>query len=245
MDIGIKPPISILSINYERYSMSKRKMKQSSNLHFSVSTYFPRTKHQGDSALAIQKRNDCLILGSAGTGKSYLAINKALELIEAGAYRRLLIIRSTVPTRDQGFLPGTKEEKQAVYELPYQTIVNELYSRGDAYGILKQKGTICFESTSYLRGITLDDTIILLDEVQNCTFEEINTVYTRLGENSQIIICGDFAQTDKGVGKSGIGKALQIIEQIDKFDIVYMTEDDIVRSDRVKRWIVASNRLVS
>lgn len=207
-----------------------------------VHGFRPLTTNQDISHQNIKNGFDTFILGSAGTGKTFLAINAAMELVDEGEVRRVIIVRSTVPSRDQGFLPGTADEKAAIYERPYNQIFSDIYGRGDAYGILKSKGIVKFESTSYLRGMTFDDAIIIIDEAQNLTWEEFNTVYTRLGDNSRVIVCGDIAQTDKAVGKTGLNKVVEIGKNINGFSFIWMSEDDIVRSGRVKQWIIQSNR---
>ena len=141
-----------------------------------------------------------------------------------------------------GFLPGTDEEKAAIYELPYRSIVDDLYSgRGGNYQRLKDAKVIDFTSTSFLRGITMDNAVIVIDEVQNMTDGEINTVMTRVGNNSRVIILGDFRQNDLSGSReeSCIGKLLQTLMYVPSFVSIEMEADDIVRSGLVKEWILA------
>lgn len=190
-------------------------------------------------------RNLCLT-GYAGTGKTYIALSLALEDIVDEAKYKIAIYRSAVQSRDIGFLPGTEEEKMAAYEKPYSQIVNKLMGRDDAYGLLKTKRVISFESTSFLRGITLDNTVVLLDEAQNLDDGEINTILTRLGKNSRVIICGDIRQTDIRGSRSGLTLLNKVLTKIpDEFTMVDMEECDIVRSGFVKKWIIALEEVKS
>src|SRR5690606_6797494 len=118
------------------------------------------------------------------------------DVINEKAYGKIVLVRSVVPSREMGFLPGSIKDKTRAYEDPYYEIVGDLFGRGDAYDILKQKGLIQFTTTSFLRGTTFNDAIVIADEIQNMTFPELHTIMTRLGNNSKIIMCGDFRQTD-------------------------------------------------
>jgi phosphate starvation-inducible protein PhoH len=155
------------------------------------------------------------------------------------------VVRSAVPTRDIGFLPGSLKEKIEAYEEPYKIIVSEIFGRGDAYGILKNKGQIEFVTTSYLRGITLDDCIVIVDEFQNCTFQELDTIITRIGENGKIIFSGDYRQSDldKSRERAGMIKFLDILERMYEFEFVEFEAEDIVRSGLVKSYIIAKSEL--
>ena len=158
-----------------------------------------------------------------------------------GDFQKLVIIRSAVPTRDIGFLPGTEKEKASVYEEPYKDIANDLFGRGDAYEILKQKNLVEFMTTSFIRGITLRDAVILIDECQNMSFHELDSIITRMGENTRVIFCGDFRQADlKG---NGIRDFFQVLKRMSLFDFIEFEVEDIVRSDFVKTYIIAKNEL--
>lgn len=184
-----------------------------------------------------------VLQGSAGTGKTFIALNRAFnEIINGKAnYRRIVLVRSAVATRDVGHLPGTLEEKQAIYELPYIGICNELFNRGDAYGLMKKNGIIEFMLTSYVRGITLDETIVIVDEFQNMTAHEADSIITRLGQGSKIIFCGDTCQTDfTRNNEKDIDVFMKVLERIpNHFDFNTFTNDDIVRSGIVKDYIKA------
>lgn len=188
--------------------------------------------------------NHLLLHGPAGTGKTFIPMFLALrELLEEGSrspYRKIVILRSIVPTRDMGHLPGTKQEKMEPFERPYREIVNELCTRDDAYDILKQKGLIEFECTGYLRGCTLNHSIIVVDEAQNCNEHELDTIITRVGSSAKIIFCGDYLQSDlKHKEKEGFKRFLDILLKMKRVVSVQFTHDDIVRSEFVKEYIIA------
>ena len=185
-------------------------------------------------------------IGSAGTGKTYLSMALALEeVMESENFQQIIVIRSAVQSRDQGFMPGSLSDKMGYYETPYQDIVNDLFGRGDAYQILKSKGMLKFMSTSFVRGLTFDKSIIIVDECQNMRYDELRTVMTRVGESSRIIFCGDTKQDDLACSKnrldtSGLAGFMRILRRMNKsFDIIEFTVDDIVRSSIVKEFIIA------
>jgi phosphate starvation-inducible PhoH-like protein len=211
--------------------MAKRKPMAALNLDLAVLD--PMTNNQ---SRAFASKKHLVLEGAAGTGKSYCSIYLGLEDISDGKYQSMTIIRSCVPTRDIGFLPGNTEEKTAVYEAPYQEICNSLFGRGDAYQILKKKDIINFITTSFIRGITLDNTVIIVDEVQNMTFQELDSIITRVGANCRIIFCGDYNQSDlKG---NGLKDFLKILNAMGDFDTISFTKEDIVRSGLVKSYII-------
>lgn len=181
-----------------------------------------------------------VLSGYAGTGKTFISIYKALEDVLGGRqYNKLIILRSAVSTRDIGALPGDLEEKGSVFELPYYEICDSLFNKPNAYERLKEQGKIRFSLTSYVRGITFDNSIIVVDEIQNLSYHELYSVMTRAGENSKIIFCGDFRQTD--TKDSGIHKFLSVLHRMNGRAAFYTFEkDDIVRSGIVKDFIIAS-----
>jgi phosphate starvation-inducible protein PhoH len=183
-----------------------------------------------------------LAMGSAGTGKSlislYLALNDVLN--KNTPYEKIKIIRSVVPSREIGYLPGDLEEKIEIYEAPYQDLFTYLLEMPTAYEKFKKFNTVEFLPTSFLRGQTWDNTIVVADEVQNMNFFEINTIMTRIGNNSKILLLGDTAQTDLYKNKwdvSGIKSLEKAIQGNRFFDTVHFTKHDIVRSEFVKSWI--------
>lgn len=208
---------------------------------------FPITDNQEKAFESFSYNKNILLHGVAGTGKTfislYLALKDALEYYNNKS--NIQIIRSVVPTRDMGFLPGNQKEKSKAYEEPYYSICNELFDRGDAYDILKRKGIIEFSTTSFIRGLTFNDTTVIVDECQNMTWHELDSVITRLGENSRIVFCGDFRQSDFlwNKDKSGIHDFMKVIKTMDSFDFIEFDQDDIVRSALVKEYIISKLEL--
>lgn len=186
----------------------------------------------------------CIVAhGTAGTGKTFAAIFLAMnEILRVGAEcDKLVIVRSAVPTREQGFVPGTLEEKAAIYEAPYGPMFQKLFGRTNTYKDMKEAGLVQFETTSFNRGVTWDNVIVVVDECQNMTFHELNTLMTRLGNYSRIIFCGDVPQKDlnKRGDETGMPKFLQVAERMDSFSIIKFNKHDIVRGPLVKEWIEA------
>jgi phosphate starvation-inducible protein PhoH len=192
------------------------------------------------------KRGDYFVAlhGVAGTGKTFCAVYKALEevLDKSNPFKKIIIVRSAVQSREIGHLPGDVTEKMEIYSQPYVQICHTLFDRKDAYQRLEEQGYIEFISTSFIRGMSFDDAIIIVDEMQNLTFEEIDTVMTRVGYRSKIIWCGDYRQTDlnkKRNDMSGILKFFDIADRMGAFTKVEFTPEDIVRSSLVKDYILA------
>ncbi len=214
--------------------------------HFQPKSFSPITRNQ-KRVFDYFSNNHLVLHGMAGTGKSFLSLYLSIQAILAkkSPYLKIIVVRSAVPTRDIGFLPGSLKEKIEAYEEPYKIIVSEIFGRGDAYGILKNKGQIEFVTTSYLRGITLDDCIVIVDEFQNCTFQELDTIITRIGENGKIIFSGDYRQSDldKSRERAGMIKFLDILEKMYEFEFVEFDAEDIVRSGLVKSYIIAKSEL--
>lgn len=206
----------------------------------------PITHSQHELVNAFDSGNHIVANGSAGTGKTFLACFLALrELLKADStYKKIIIIRSAVPTRDLGFLPGSIEEKYAIYEQPYMDIFAELLRRASSYQDMKEVGWVEFCTTSYVRGLTWDDAIVIIDECQSATFHEINSVVTRIGKNTRLIIAGDIPQTDlrKKGEVSGFGELAHIASKMKAFSVVKFTHQDIVRSEFVKSWIIACEK---
>lgn len=187
--------------------------------------------------------------GSAGTGKTFLAIAMALgPIFNDPAYNKIYICRSIVPSREIGYLPGNTEEKAKEYLTPYIAIVNEIFARGDAWSILETKGYVEFITTSFNRGITLSNCILIVDEAQNMSAQELNTIMTRIGNDCRVIFCGDTKQDDlkdKKGPRSGYVDFRRIIREIDEFAVVTFTPDDIVRSGLVRKYLLTRARLES
>ena len=224
-----------------------RKKAQASKSRVDHSFYMkeiePMNQAQNDFFTAFYDGFHMIAMGTAGTGKSFISIYLGLEAVfdPQSPYKKVLICRSCVPSRDIGYLPGTEEEKIAVYKRPYVSIVNELFSRDDAWEILEKKGIIEFCSTSFLRGTTIDDTIIFVDEIQNLAFNELHNVVTRIGKNSGLIFAGDFYQMDLENEESGLKDFFEISKRIQNFKIVCFQESDIVRNEFIREYIIAKN----
>ena len=188
-----------------------------------------------------------LLHGIAGTGKTFLSLYLALEevLDPSTVYDDVFIVRSVVSTRDIGFLPGDEQEKVSIYEAPYRSICRELFGIKDSYDALKQQGNIKFMSTSFIRGITINNAVIIVDECQNLNFHELDSIITRVGRNSKIMFCGDYTQTDltRENDKRGIFNFMNILSSLEEFSTVEFGVDDIVRSDFLKSYIIAKYEL--
>lgn len=206
----------------------------------------PKTMNQKKAFDAFRKHKHIMFHGTAGTGKTFVGLYLALkEVLHYEEHDKVIIVRSVVPSRDIGFLPGNQKEKIKVYESPYQLICTELFNRGDAYDILKQKNQIEFISTSFIRGITIKNAIVIIDEVQNMNWGEISTVLTRIGENCRVIISGDTKQSDLSEkdGKRDLLKLINVCKNMNTFEFVQMTRNDICRSGFVKEFIVECETL--
>lgn len=184
------------------------------------------------------------LLGSAGTGKTFIALYKAIQEVISGGtpYHQVVLIRTEVETRESGAVPGDKDEKAALFEAPYIPMCKTMFNRGDAYLRLKEQKHLIFETTKAIRGMTFDNSIIVVDEIQNCNFGELCTIVTRVGENSKLIICGDIKQNDLTKRKndvSGLPDFLKILERMRSYISFEFTRDDIVRSQLVKEFIIA------
>jgi phosphate starvation-inducible PhoH-like protein len=214
-----------------------------------LKTIKPLTPTQNDYFHAWYNNFNICAHGCAGTGKSFLAIYLALQDVISRRQNRIIIVRSAVSTRELGHLPGPLEEKLMAYEEPYANIFHELLGRPSSYQDMKDAGFVEFHSTSFLRGLTWDNTVVVLDEAENLTFHELDSVMTRLGENTRIIINGDTTQTDldgsRKLGHEGLTKAKQIFCDMDSFECIEFNEHDIVRGELVKSWIMACNALVA
>lgn len=211
-----------------------------------IKQFEPLTENQDLTFKSYSRNKNILLHGLAGTGKTFMSMYLSLrEVLDKSKYKKVVIVRSVVPTRDMGFLPGTSKEKTKVYESPYQSICTELFGRGDAYDILKTKNIIEFISTSFIRGLTINNAIIIVDEMNNMTFHELDSIITRIGHNCKILLCGDFRQSDltKQSERNGLANFMKILDSMGSFDYVEFDEDDIVRSGLVKEYIIVKDRL--
>ena len=213
-----------------------------------LKTFQPLTENQRLFFEAYKRQDYFVALhGVAGTGKTFCALYKAIEevLDKANPFNKIIVVRSAVQSREIGHLPGDVDEKMDIYQQPYRQICHTLFDRKDAWDRLEEQHHIEFISTSFIRGMSFDDAIIIVDEMQNMTYEEIDTVMTRVGYRSKIIWCGDYRQTDLNKRKSdvsGILKFFDIAQHMNAFTRIEFTVDDIVRSSLVKDYILAKLR---
>tara|TARA_X000001316_G_C922349_1_gene37512 strand:- start:1921 stop:2616 length:696 start_codon:yes stop_codon:yes gene_type:complete len=207
----------------------------------------PLTLNQEQAFKSWADGDNLVLTGTAGTGKTFLALYLALEemLDNNTEYEKILLVRSMVPTREMGFLPGDKEAKEDVFLSPYKGICCELFGDKSSYSKMVSAGQLKFESTSYIRGTTFDNSILIVDEMQNLNFHELDSVITRVGRHSKIIFSGDYKQSDFKYDddKQGIIKFLQIVEQLKNFTIINFGWEDIVRSDFVRDYIMTKEML--
>ena len=226
---------------------TNQKINIQEKLNFNLKTIEPLTQNQKLSFEAYHSGKNLMLHGIAGTGKSFVSLYLGLNQIlsDNSPYKKLIIVRSVVPTRDMGFLPGNSKEKAKVYEAPYYAICTELFGRSDSYEYLKSKNLVEFISTSFIRGITLNDCIIVVDEIANMTLHELDSVITRVGKNCRIIFCGDFRQSDftREHEKNGLVDFMSIIRRLKSFTFIDFNEHDIVRSAMVKDYIIQKDKL--
>lgn len=225
--------------------MSRMQKQNGENMNIRLDqliTIDPITQRQKDAVTAWKEGDNLALTGTAGTGKTFLAIYLALEEVmdKSTPYETLHIIRSVVPTREVGYLPGSLEDKLNAFTGPYRAATAELFEDNKAYEKLVHNNYISFESTSYIRGITYDSSIILVDEMQNLNFHELDSVITRIGQGTKIIFSGDYHQSDfkQDKEKEGINTFLSILENMRNFSIINFGWEDIVRSDFVRDYIM-------
>ena len=197
--------------------------------------------------------NNVYMYGAAGTGKTFCALYLAMQAVMdlKTKYEKVVLVRSLIPTREIGFLPGDEEDKAALYQVPYQNMVQFMFEQpneqsfSNLYDRLKGQGTLYFLSTSFLRGLTFDNAIIIVDECQNMNFHELDTIITRVGQDSRILFCGDFDQTDlqRTNEKNGLHDFLRILEEMDEFNCTEYTIGDIVRSGFVRSYLINKIKL--
>jgi len=206
-------------------------------------TFQPITENQQKTYDAYKDNKHLLLHGIAGTGKTFLSLYLSLEevLDPSTVYDDVFIVRSVVSTRDIGFLPGDEQEKVSIYEAPYRSICRELFGIKDSYDALKQQNNVKVMSTSFIRGITINNAVVIVDECQNLNFHELDSIITRIGKNSKIIFCGDYFQSDLNGAKDreGMKKFIQILDKMDSFENIEFTIGDIVRSGFVKEYLIS------
>ena len=200
-----------------------------------------------------KKGQNQFLFGAAGTGKTFISLYLALKDIfdQKTKYEKVILVRSLIPTRDIGFLPGDEEDKSALYQVPYQNMVQFMFEMpneqafNSLYDKLKGQGSLYFLSTSFLRGLTFDNSIIIVDECQNLNFHELDTIITRVGQDSKIVFCGDFDQSDllKHNEKNGLHDFLRILEEMEEFNCSEFSIGDIVRSGFVRSYLINKTKL--
>ena len=234
--------------------MSKKMLKRKKPIN---QTYFldvnPITENQQLFFDEWTKEKNLFAYGAAGTGKTFIALYLALKDVmnEETPYDKVYIVRSLVSTREIGFLPGTHEDKSELYQIPYKNMVRNMFQMPDQmsfdmlYENLKHQETISFWSTSFLRGTTLDDAIVIVDECQNLNFHELDSIITRVGQDSKIVFCGDVNQSDlqRTNERNGILDFQRILEGMDEFSMVEFGINDIVRSGLVKSYLISKMTL--
>jgi predicted ribonuclease YlaK len=207
----------------------------------------PITLNQEKTYAAWDEGYNLVLTGTAGTGKTFTALYLALEdvLDKDTEFDKVVVVRSMVPTREMGYLPGDKEAKEEAFTTPYKSICCELFGDKTSYNKMVTAGQLQFESTSFIRGQTFDNCVIIVDEMQNLNFHELDSVITRVGRHSKIIFSGDYKQSDFKYDddKNGIIKFLQIVEQLKNFSIINFSWEDIVRSDFVRDYIMTKEML--
>ena len=213
----------------------------------------PITDNQKLVFNSYKKGQNQFLYGCAGTGKTfvtlYLAMNEVLR--HDTPYDRVVMVRSLIPTREIGFLPGDEEDKSALYQVPYSNMVQFMFKQPNEqaftmlYDRIKSQGSFYFLSTSFLRGLTFDNSIIIVDECQNLNFHELDTIVTRVGQDSKIMFSGDFMQTDlsKVNERNGLHDFLRILEEMEEFNCLEFNIGDIVRSGFVRNYLIQKTKL--
>ena len=213
----------------------------------------PLTQNQQVLYDSYASNKNIVAYGCAGTGKTFITLYNALKdvLDQETPYEKVYIIRSLIPTREIGFLPGDHEDKSTLYQLPYKAMVKymfEMPTEADfqmLYGNLKSQDTIDFWSTSFIRGTTFDKSIIIVDEYQNLNYHELDSIMTRVGQDSKIMFCGDATQTDlvRTNERNGIVDFMRVLRLMESVDVIEFGVEDIVRSGLVKEYILAKLQL--
>ena len=200
-----------------------------------------------------KKGQNQFLFGCAGTGKTFVSLYLGLSevLRNETPYDKVIMVRSLIPTREIGFLPGDEEDKAALYQVPYSNMMQFMFEQPNEqafeslYNRIKAQGSYYFLSTSFLRGLTFDNSIIIVDECQNLNFHELDTIITRVGQDSKIVFCGDFSQTDltRTNERNGLMDFLQILQEMEEFNCVEFNIGDIVRSGFVRNYLIQKTKL--
>ena len=236
------------------FGMSNRVMKRKKPINLDyIKKIEPLTENQEKFFEAYKKDQNLVAYGCAGTGKTFITLyNALLDVLDPKSpYEKIYLVRSLVATREIGFLPGDHEDKSSLYQIPYKNMVKYMFEMPDdaafemLYSNLKAQGTISFWSTSFIRGTTFDNAIIIVDEFQNLNFHELDSIITRIGLDSKIMFCGDATQSDlvKTLERTGIMDFMRILQNMPSFDTIEFGAEDICRSGLVKEYIMAKLQL--
>ena len=227
--------------------------KQKDITYNQLSTIKPVTDSQKIVFDSWKKSQNQFLYGCAGTGKTFISLYLALQdvLKNETPYDKVIMVRSLIPTREIGFLPGDEEDKAALYQVPYSNMMQFMFEQPNEqafsmlYDRLKTQGSFYFLSTSFLRGLTFDNSIIIVDECQNLNFHELDTIITRVGQDSKIFFCGDFGQSDltRMNEKNGLMDFLQILQEMKEFNCTEFDIGDIVRSGFVRSYLIQKTKL--
>ena len=227
--------------------------KQKDITYNQLSTIKPITDSQKQVFETYKAGLNQFLFGCAGTGKTFISLYLALQdvLKNETPYDKVIVVRSLIPTREIGFLPGDEEDKAALYQVPYSNMMQFMFEQPNEqafsmlYDRLKAQGSFYFLSTSFLRGLTFDNSIIIVDECQNLNFHELDTIITRVGQDSKIMFCGDFGQTDltKMNERNGLMNFLQILQEMKEFNCTEFDIGDIVRSGFVRNYLINKTKL--
>jgi predicted ribonuclease YlaK len=227
--------------------------KQKDITYNQLSTIKPVTDSQKLVFESWKKGLNQFLFGCAGTGKTFVSLYLALQdvLKNETPYDKVIVVRSLIPTREIGFLPGDEEDKAALYQVPYSNMMQFMFEQPNEqafsmlYDRLKAQGSFYFLSTSFLRGLTFDNSIIIVDECQNLNFHELDTIITRVGQDSKIVFCGDFGQSDltRMNEKNGLMNFLQILQEMNEFNCTEFDIGDIVRSGFVRSYLIQKTKL--
>jgi predicted ribonuclease YlaK len=227
--------------------------KQKDITYNQLATIKPVTDNQKVVFDTWKKGLNQFLFGCAGTGKTFVSLYLALQevLRNDTPYDKVIVVRSLIPTREIGFLPGDEEDKAALYQVPYSNMMQFMFEQPNEqafsmlYDRLKAQGSFYFLSTSFLRGLTFDNSIIIVDECQNLNFHELDTIITRVGQESKIVFCGDFGQSDltRLNERNGLMNFLQILQEMNEFNCTEFNIGDIVRSGFVRSYLIQKTKL--
>lgn len=254
-------PLYVPEDFFENKSYTKRRAKRSRSKvpansnnrttivqnHLELKTIVPKSENQKTAFEDYTAGKNLLLHGIAGTGKTFIAIYLGLkDMLADKGIKKIVIVRSAVASRDQGFLPGGVSEKSSVYEAPYHGIFTELFKRDDAYELLKKRRSVEFMTTSFIRGITINDAVVIVEEFQNMDATELHTILTRLGKNTRLILCGDHRQDDLTGKKgqvSGLKEIVKVLTSMGSMSKVEFDIGDIQRSPFVKEYLIQRLKL--